>query len=67
MILKKKKLQWFWKRKYKYDMEIIWLENQNYDNNIEMIMNDIDIHDIDNGDKGNYMMRMILMSINRIW
>ena len=34
-------------------MEIIWLENQNYDNNIEMMMNDIDIHDIDNGDNGN--------------
>ena len=41
-------------------MEIIWLENQNYDNNIEMI-------DIDNGGKGNYMIRMILMNINRIW
>ena len=37
-------------------MEIIRLENQNYDNNIEMMMNDIDIHDIDNGDNGNYMM-----------
>ena len=48
-------------------MEIIWLENQNYDNNIEMMMNDIDIHDIDNGDNGNYMMIMILMIIKRIW
>ena len=48
-------------------MEIIWLENQNYDNNIEIMMNDMDIHDIDNGDDGNYMMLMILMIIKRIW
>ena len=39
-------------------MEIIWLENQNYDNNIEMIMNDIDIHDFDNDD---YRENMIMM------
>ena len=48
-------------------MGIIWLENQNYDNNIEMMMNDMDIHDIDNYDNGNYMMIMILMIIKRIW
>ena len=51
-IILKKKIWYrkFWKRKYKYDMEIIWLENQNYDNNIEMMMNDMDIHNIDNDD-----------------
>ena len=40
-------------------MEIIWLENQNYDNNIEMMMNDIDIHDIDNGEYKENMIMMI--------
>ena len=33
---------------------------------VEMMMNDMDIHDIDNGDNGNYMMIMILMIIKRI-
>ena len=47
-------------------MEIIRLENQNYDNNIEMMMNDMDNNDIDNGDNSNYMMIMILMIIKRI-
>ena len=47
--------------------KIIWLENQNYDNNIEMMMNDMDNNDIDNGDNGNYMMIMILIIIKRIW
>ena len=43
--------------------KIIWLGNQNYDNNIEMIMNDMDIHDIDNDDNDfdEYKENMIIM------
>ena len=73
MVLKKRILWESWKRKYDKEnsekqninviWKFIWLENQNYVNNIEKIMNDMCIHDIDSDDNNSdeYKESMITM------
>ena len=70
MILKKENVIRILKKKENSEKQninmiwkFIWLENQNYVNNIEKIMNDMCIHNIDNDDNDSdeYKESMIIM------